>query len=399
MNDTPGRNTPGSAPSDDQDGSAIPGQPSAPEPDGSGPQWSKDQPPAGRWSPPPGGPNRPQAPGRAWGNPPPQRGWGGYGAPAAPKPGVIPLRPLGVGEILDAAVQTLRRYWRTVLAVTVPVAVVTQVALVFVQRYLSAELPDLHADATPTEQLEAASAYLRASATELAPTMLVSVAASVFTSALLTIVVSRAILGRPVTVSEAWREASPRLPQLLVLSLALPLGAGALAFVAMLPGLLLGGAGGATLAFLGGTAAFVAIVWLLIRFGLASPALMLERQGIVAALKRSAKLVDGSWWRVFGYTLVMLLIVGGVSFAVQMVISVATQASVFGAPLAQHATPGTVFASVATMAITGGLLQFLTQLVLGPLLPLASGLLYVDQRIRREALDLELTKAAAGTDD
>lgn len=387
MNDTPGRNTPGSAPSDGQDGPAIPGQPSAPEPDASGPQWSKDQPPAGRWSPPPGGPTPPPAPGRAWGNPPPQRGRGGYGGPAAPKPGVIPLRPLGVGEILDAAVTTLRRYWRTVLAVTVPVAVVTQVALVFVQRYLSAEVPALHADATPTEQLEAASEYLRASFTELAPTMLVSVAASVFTSALLTIVVSRAVLGRPVTVSEAWREASPRLPQLLLLSLALPLGAGALAFAAMLPGLLLGGAGGATLAFLGGAAAFVAIVWLLIRFGLASPALMLERQGIVPALKRSAKLVDGSWWRVFGITLLAQLLI----MIFTMILTIPFTAVAFAIDGGFELT----WTYLSVMAVGGIITSSLTY-------PIAAGVsvfLYVDQRIRREALDLELTKAAAGTGD
>ncbi|MFE5796971.1 hypothetical protein ACFQ8C_30940 [Streptomyces sp. NPDC056503] len=387
MNDTPGRNTPGSAPSDGQDGSAIPAQPSPPEPDGSGPQWSKDQPPAGRWSPPQGGPTPPPAPGRAWGNPPPQRGWGGYGAPPAAKPGVIPLRPLSVGEILEASVTTLRRYWRTVLAVTVPVAVVTQIALAFVQRYLSTEPPTLHADATPTEQLEAASAYLRASFAELAPTMLVSVAASVFTSALLTVVVSRAVLGRSVTVSEAWREASPRLPQLLVLSLALPLGAGVLAFVAMLPGLLLGGAGGAMLAFLGGTAAFLVIVWLLIRFGLASPALMLERQGVVAALKRSAKLVSGSWWRIFGITLLAQLLI----MIFTMILTIPFTAIAFALDGGFEVT----WTYLLVMAVGGIISSSLTY-------PVAAGvsvLLYVDQRIRREALDLELAKAAAGTDD
>ena len=300
---------------------------------------------------------------------------------------MIPLRPLGVGEILDASVATLRRYWRTVLAVTVTVAVVTQVALVFVQRYLAAEPPELHADATPAEQLEALSTYLRASFTELAPTMLVSVAASVFTSALLTIVVSRAILGRPVTLSEAWREASPRLAQLLVLSLALPLGAGALAFVAMLPGLLLGGAGGATLAFLGGLASFVVIVWLLIRFSLASPALMLERQGIVAALKRSAKLVKGSWWRIFGITLLTQLLI----MIFTMILAIPFTAIAFavdGVGLGSGFEASWTYLIV--MAVGGIISSALTY-------PIAAGvtvLLYVDQRIRREALDLELAKAA-----
>ncbi|MEU3610503.1 hypothetical protein AB0E83_34460 [Streptomyces sp. NPDC035033] len=371
MNDTPGWTPPGSAPSDGQGSSA--------------PQWSKDQPPAGQWSPPSGGPTPTPPPGRAWGNPPPQRGRGGHGAPAAPKPGVIPLRPLGVGEILDASVTTLRRHWRTVLAVTVPVAAVTQTALVFVQRYLAADPPALHTDATPAEQLEALSAYVRASLTELAPTTLVSVAASVFISALLTVVAARAILGRPVTLAEAWREASPRLPQLLVLSLALPLGAGLLASVGMLPGLLLGGAGGATLAFLGGTVAFLAVVWLLIRFSLASPALMLERQGIVPALKRSAKLVDGSWWRIFGITLLTQLLV----MVFTMVLTIPFTAIAFAAGGGLSGS-GADWTYLIVMAVGGVVSSALTY-------PITAGVtvfLYVDQRIRREALDLELTKAA-----
>ncbi|MFB7937307.1 glycerophosphoryl diester phosphodiesterase membrane domain-containing protein [Streptomyces sp. NPDC004779] len=387
MNDTPGRNKPGSAPSDGQDDTpAIPGQSSPTEPHDSASQWSKDQPPAGRWSPPTAGRTRPPAPGRAWAKPP-QGGGGGHGAAAAPKPGVIPLRPLGVGEILDASVATLRRYWRTVLAVTVPVAVVTQVALMFVQRYLSTDAPKLHADATPAEQLEAASAYLRASFNELAPTMLVSVAAAVFVSALLTVVVSRAILGRPVTLSEAWREASPRLPQLLLLSLALPLAAGLLAFVAMLPGLLLGGAGGATLAFLGGAAAFLAVVWMLIRFSLASPALMLERQGIVPALKRSAKLVTGSWWRIFGVTLLAQLLITVFTWVLAIPFTaIAFAVDGVGTGSAFELT----WTYLIVMAVGGIISSSLTY-------PIAAGvsvLLYVDQRIRREALDVELTKAA-----
>ncbi|MFE9044379.1 glycerophosphoryl diester phosphodiesterase membrane domain-containing protein [Streptomyces sp. NPDC007818] len=387
MNDTPGRNKPGSAPSDGQDDvPAIPGPSSPTEPNDSASQWSKDQPPAGRWSPPTAGRDRPPAPGRAWSTPP-QRPGGGQGAPVAPQPGVIPLRPLGVGEILEASVATLRRYWRTVLAVTVPVAVVTQVALMFVQRYLSSEAPTLHADATPAEQLEAASAYLRASVTELAPTMLVSVAASVFVSALLTVVVSRAVLGRAVTLSEAWREASPRLPQLLLLSLALPLAAGLLAFVAMLPGLLLGGAGGASLAVLGGAAALVAIVSLLIRFSLASPALMLERQGIVPALKRSAKLVSGAWWRIFGITVLA-----------QLLITVFTMVLTIPFTAVAFAVDGVGTGSAFELTWTYLIVMAVGGIISGSLTyPIAAGvtvLLYVDQRIRREALDVELAKAA-----
>ncbi|RSS37210.1 hypothetical protein EF906_23625, partial [Streptomyces sp. WAC08241] len=52
MNDTPGWTSPGSAPSGGQDGSGVPRPAGPADVNGSTSQWSKDQPPAGRWSPP-----------------------------------------------------------------------------------------------------------------------------------------------------------------------------------------------------------------------------------------------------------------------------------------------------------------------------------------------------------
>jgi len=49
---------------------------------------------------------------------------------------VIPLRPLGVGEILDGAVSTMRTYWRTVLGISLTVAVVTEIAIVLFQGFV-----------------------------------------------------------------------------------------------------------------------------------------------------------------------------------------------------------------------------------------------------------------------
>ena len=64
------------------------------------PQWGQ-QSPYGAGGPPPYG----QPAG--WQTPPNPYGYNGYVAP--PKPGVIPLRPLGVGEILDGAFQAARK--------------------------------------------------------------------------------------------------------------------------------------------------------------------------------------------------------------------------------------------------------------------------------------------------
>ncbi|MGW6746329.1 DUF7544 domain-containing protein [Streptomyces sp. NPDC055025] len=402
MNDTPGWASPGSAPSDGQD-ATVP-RPAAPADDtGSTPKWSADRPPAGQWSPPSAsgtGP-APQRPAPGWGGPAQGRGPGygggpgpgyGWGPPPAAKPGVIPLRPLGVGEILDGAVSTLRAHWRTVLGVTLAVAVVSQIAEILIQRYLLPEPVALDPDATPSETLRQAADSMQQSLVSLVPSLVLTVIGTLFTTSILTVVISRSVLGRPVTLSEAWRESRPRLPQLLGLTLLLLLMSTAVMTIGVLPGMLLGSVAGAALTVLGGCAGLAVVIWLMVRFNLASPALMLERRGVMPSLRRSAKLVGGAWWRTFGILLLTLLL----TFLVTLVLAVPfgiVAAAVDGGGLdglmsgtgADLGWPfliitgiGTVVATTITYPISAGV----------------TVLLYVDQRIRREALDLELARAA-----
>ncbi|WP_405890570.1 hypothetical protein OG427_23425 [Streptomyces sp. NBC_00133] len=391
MNDTPGWASPGSAPSDGQDA----GVPRPTEPaDESGPasKWSKEQPPPGQWSPPTAhGANRPPAP-------PPAPGWGGgqpnsnWGRPPAAKPGVIPLRPLGVGEILDGAVSTLRAHWRTVLGVTITVSVISQICNILVERYLLPDPPEVDPDATPSEALRQSVDSLQSSLLAMGPSLIITLIATLFTTALLTVVISRSVLGRPVTLSDAWQEARPRLPQLLGLTVLLPAMSAAIMTVAILPGLLLGTAAGIALSVILGLVACVVILWLMIRFVLASPALMLERQGVIASLRRSAKLVQGAWWRTFGIvalTLLLTLLVAMIIAVPFSLIAFAVDGSAFsdlfsgnnpdfGWPFLIITGIGSVIASSITYPISAGV----------------TVLLYIDQRIRREALDLELARAA-----
>jgi hypothetical protein len=194
-----------------------------------------------------------------------------------------------------------------------------------------------------------------------------------------------------VTLAEAWREARPRLPHLLGLILLLPLGSIVIMTVGVLPGALIGGAG-VLLSVLGGLAAIGVIIWLGIRFSLASPALVLERQGVIASLRRSAKLVQGTWWRIFGITLLTLLLV----FIVSLVI-------VLPFTILAFAVDGTALSELFTGAAPNFGWGFLIIASIGSVIassityPITAGvtvLLYVDQRIRREALDLELARAA-----
>ncbi|MEW2618606.1 hypothetical protein [Streptomyces sp. NPDC048106] len=437
MTDTPGWASPGSDPTPegqepgtsdtaDQPGNGAgaptpqPGPQPGPQPQGPGAQWSPQQPPPGQWSAPTGAPGQTPPPGPGWGGPQPGTPGGGYGGPPgygggygvpggygawgggwggpppAAKPGVIPLRPLGVGEILDGAVSTLRTYWRTVLGISLTLALVTEIISVLVQGLFlnnaatRASLND--PTVTPTEALRIMGESFLSSII----LGLITVIGTLIATAMLTSVTSRAVLGRPATLGEAWREARPQLWKLFGQLLLLALMGFGIMLVASVPGIIgfLGGSRGAGIALLilGFLAGMVVLVWLTVRFSLAAPALMLEKQGIMQSLRRSTKLVHGSWWRILGIQLLAGLIVG----VVRVLISI----------------PFTVIALIASDDGLSGLLgqngghvgwTFLTIIGIGavigttitlPISACVTVFLYIDQRIRREGLDLELARAA-----
>ncbi|MDT0323227.1 DUF7544 domain-containing protein [Streptomyces millisiae] len=342
----------------------------------------------------------PQQPG--WGHPPgwgQQQGWGqqpGWGAPGgwqpqpqAPKPGVIPLRPLGVGEILDGAVSTARAHWRTVLAIALPIAIVIQLlSSIALHTWLSdsSGFSALENNPNPTDE------ELRDAFGDLlgfgSVTGIATLLGNVLATAMLTIVVSRAVLGRGVTVGEAWHDSRGRLLRLLGLVLLVPL----ISVVALLvPVLLLGLGGSPLLAALGFIGGVVLAVWLWTQFSLAAPALMLERQGSLAAMRRSWKLVTGSWWRVFGIQLLILVLLTIVSGIIEFPTTLVAEVVAGGG--SGFLEGGLTEMSWSYLAISG----VGAVIASGITLPISAGvtaLLYIDQRIRREALDIELASAA-----
>ncbi|MER6030541.1 glycerophosphoryl diester phosphodiesterase membrane domain-containing protein [Streptomyces sp. NPDC001851] len=451
MTDTPGWASPGSAPSSEgrEPGASGPAEPAdrpgdtapAPQPDanpqGPGVKWSKEQPPPGQWSAPTGAPSPnqtppPPPPGPGWGGPPmgpvpgghggghqgppggyggPPAGYGGYGIPGgygawgggwggpppAAKPGVIPLRPLGVGEILDGAVSTMRTYWRTVLGVSLGVALFTTTALVLVQGFvLNDALTHMQLgsrDANPDDVFRALPDAMAGTGVVAA----ISTIAMLIATALLTTITSRAVLGRPVSIGEAWRDARPQLPRLFGLILLLGLIVVGVMCAGAVPGILvvvLSGddVAGAGLMALGLLGAAVVTTWLVVRFCLSTPALMLERQSIVKAMTRSAKLVRGSWWRTFG----ILLLTGLIVRIVQALIAIPF--TVIGVAVSGDGINDVLGTGGGHPGWTTLVIQAIGTLIGSALtLPISAGvtvLLYIDQRIRREALDLELARAA-----
>ncbi|MFC8432179.1 hypothetical protein [Streptomyces sp. NPDC057253] len=397
-------------------GAAQPTQQPADASQDTGSKWSQEQPPPAQWSAPTG----PAAPGQAppppppapggWGSPPPagpgpQPGWSGYaghpgyggwgGPPPAAKPGVIPLRPLGVGEILDGAVSTMRTYWRTVLGVSLTVAVVTEVLVILLQGFVLNDSASTEALNDPSASADEVTRALGESLLSTAVVFLISLIGTIAATALLTTVTSRAVLGRPVTTGEAWRDARPQVPRLFGLIFLLLLITFGVLTVGALPGILVAATasngGGIALAVLGVLGAGVVAVWLMIRFSLASPALMLEKQTILKSMSRSTKLVRGSWWRVLGIQLLAAIIANIVAAIVVIPFTF------LAAALSGEGVSGFVNGSGDlgwTFLIVSGIGSVIGSMITFPISAGVTVLLYIDQRIRREALDLELARAA-----
>lgn len=418
MNDTPGWASPGSAPSDDGKDSGEPGpadptgQPTG-RPDGPASKWSKEQPPPAQWSAPsppaPGQtpPPPPPPPGGGWGGGHPggpgpggpghYPGWGAWqGPPPAAKPGVIPLRPLGVGEILDGAVSTMRTYWRTVLGISLAVAVFTEIIVILLQGLVLDDSASTDALDDPSATVGELTRALGDTLLSSGVILLITLLGTIVATALLTMVTSRAVLGKSVTTAEAWQDAKPQLPRLIGLTLLLPLIGMAVVTAGSLPGVLIAAAGasdaGISLAVLGGFAALIVAIWLLVRFSLASPALMLEKQGVKKSMTRSAKLVRGSWWRVFGIQLLAAVIANVVASIIVIPFTLIAGA------LSGDGVTGFLDSGAGdlgwTFLIISGVGSVIGSMLTFPITAGVTVLLYVDQRIRREALDLELARAA-----
>ncbi|MGW1177043.1 hypothetical protein ACWD4P_25415 [Kitasatospora sp. NPDC002543] len=374
MTDTPGWASPSSSepPRDDarppaDAPAAVPG-PSAP------PQTTPDRPG------PAGAPGAAPQWGQKWGQQPPggHRPYG-WGAPASPRPGVIPLRPLAFSELLDGAVTTVRRHWRTVLALSLGIAVLSQAGNVLVNLLVKGKT----GEATNTLRLLAG--------------LPLELLLNVFTTALLTIVVSRAVLGRSATAGEAWRDARPRLLQLLGLTLLTVLIGPGVILLGFAPLLGYSAVGQDSVAIAGlltlvGLLTVPVAVWLWIRFSLAAPALMLEKQGVLTSLSRSRRLARGAWWRIFGINLL------GHVLALVVAVVIAVPFQILGMALGFEKLSAQGLPDTADQSVAMVLLLSVAGIIAGtfttPFIAAIGVLVYIDQRIRREALDIELARAA-----
>ncbi|WP_338146503.1 DUF7544 domain-containing protein [Streptomyces boncukensis] len=303
----------------------------------------------------------------------------------------MPLRPLRVGEILDGAVNTTRAHWRTVLGIAFVVAVLAQLVSTVADGVWFRDAEGIGVFDGDTNLSSAQVSDLVGS---VSVAIAVALVGTVIVTAMLTVVISRAVLGRQVTTGDAWRDSRPQVPRLFGLLLLVVLAMIAAVILCLVPGLAARAAGadtlGTSLQALGVLAGIAAMISIWVRFSLAAPALMLEKQGVITALRRSAKLVRGDWWRVCGIQLLPVALRIAVIFLVQLPMAlIAALVSGDGGSISESATD-----TGWLPLILSGISAVIASTLVLPITAGVTTLLYLDQRIRREALDIELARAA-----
>ncbi|MER6100854.1 hypothetical protein ABT115_00550 [Streptomyces sp. NPDC001832] len=344
--------------------------------------------------------------GAPYGGPP---GWGGWMPP--PKPGVIPLAPLELGDILGGAFSAMGRYWKQLYGIGVAVyggALVVVGATALIAYWAVGS--HLHRIITLSAQKDPSSKDLAPVLIALGAVWLVAVVASVIGTAMMhatvPVVLQEAVLGRPTTLSVVWRRARARVPALIgtvilaALIAMIPLVLAMVGFAALMIGAITRApevALGASLGFLGALVTAPLAAWLWVKFSLAPSAVVFEGQRPVAALRRSSQLVRGDWWRIFGIGLLAFAMAAVVNYIIQIPFSFLGMFSgvVGGSTLNDAPNLAAVAYAMSGYVVFVLLGQLIGQLVSATFPQLVTGLLYVDRRMRTENLGPVLAEAAA----
>ena len=308
--------------------------------------------------------------------------------PVAHKPGAIPLRPLVLTDIFDAAFRIIRYNPRATIGAAVlvsAVAMVVPVAVGLASGSTGGIAPDPTTGTVSDSQIVS---LLVAFGGLLAGSQLQAIGL-LFVSGMIAHVSAAAAVGRTLTMAEAW--AATRGKRWRLLGMSFLLGLGVVAVLAIAGGMVavaavvfeapLGEVVG--FAVLLGVVFVVGYAWFWVRMrALAVPALMLEPVGVFGAIRRAIRLSRSQFWRLLGLLLLVSLVVGVAGGIMRAPFTIAAQVFLAGST---DTGPGLLIYLLLTAV---GMV--LSSAVLQPFSAAVSALLYLDQRIRKEAYDVEL---------
>lgn len=308
---------------------------------------------------------------------------------AAHKPGAVPLRPLGLGDIYDAAFRTIRFNPRATVGSAVLVAAVSMALPVLLTAALTLGI-DLTSDGTSDGSSGEALAAVGTIGSLLVGSLLQWVGLILVTG-MVAQVVAAAAVGRRLTLGEAWAATRGSRWRLFGLSVVLGLmGLGALAvYVAAWVVVALVAPTVVVVLFgLVTVPAFLClVVWWWVRvYYLPVPALMIERTGVFAAIGRGFRLTRRQFWRTLGIGLLTAIITGIAGYFLSLPFTIAGQVVAVVLPDSQYFALATVvLTALGTVVQTAFVAPFSAAVVT---------LQYLDQRMRKEAYDVELMARA-----
>lgn len=316
-----------------------------------------------------------------------------------PKPGIIPLRPLTIGDLFSGAFEAIRSNPKVLFGFTI-------VIMLFVSLIASVSILVSGLGYESVTSAANDPQALQQSTTELANTLLLQIVStmvqwlSTFTgtsilTGLLAATVSQMTVGRNLTLSEAWAMTRKRLGSLIgsfaltALITATPI---VLWIVAVFVSLAVVADGHRDLWWLSGLAFFaiipisILLYFFQVKLLFAPMCAVLEEIGPVASLKRSWSLVKGEFWPTLGRYLLLNLIIGFIGGFVGFVIG--------------------LIGGLVTLAVTSdpsspiglAISMFFVMLGSGLLLPFSASfetLMYTDLRIRKENFAAVLAQAGA----
>ncbi|PRY68942.1 hypothetical protein B0I08_103147 [Glaciihabitans tibetensis] len=330
----------------------------------------------------------------------PQAGAPGAGPRAwspPPKPGLVPLQPMTLGTILAGSFQVMRRNPRPTFGVSLLInGIVAVISLAAVGLSFVLGFDRLATASSDTfDDITAGSNALSILSTLV--TLAFGLVGSAILQGIISLEVARATLGEKLKARQLFALAKGRIAALIgysvLVGVVLILVIGVV--VAIIVALALSGttAGVVSAVLLGIGAVLAGIVlgfWIATRLSLVPSVLLIERLRLFPAIRRSWSLTTGYFWRTLGIQLLVNVIV---TTATQIIILPISFFLVFYATVTNptgdvEALDNIFLLTTIITTVASALIGSVTAIIVSA----TSALIYIDLRIRKEGLDLELIK-------
>lgn len=312
------------------------------------------------------------------------------------------LRPMSTSQVLDRTFHLYRNNFVLFAGIAILTPALKLIALLVQLKIFGPVVMPQQPNAFTPQLLQAL--FVRVIISFLVGTVIYLVGTALASSAT-AYAVSMVHLGKTTTIAESYRRVKPiflRILWLLFVAMVFTFGPLVLSYMLIFAlafampllmrgadpqvGLMIATIGGLLLLLAGILGALIWMLYALCRYALAVPACTLEKLPARISLVRSKFLTNGAKWSILGIVILTGLMSLILTFALQLPARLASDALIVSTRT--HLTmAATVWIYIA---------DFLGGALAGPVTTIALVLVYYDQRVRKEAFDLQLMMEAVG---